>query len=87
MLKLLLVLIAACATAELFWWIVGIAAVVGVVWYVSRGYRAAAAEERAERLESRRRAQALAADADREHRLVLADDDRGYYGQFPPTVT
>lgn len=84
MIKLFLLLVVACASAEWFWWIVGTVVVVGVVWYALLGFRIADAEVRAERAEARRQAEALAARADQQHALVLTDDDRGYYGGHPP---
>ncbi|MCX2931428.1 hypothetical protein ORI20_14175 [Mycobacterium sp. CVI_P3] len=87
MLKLFLVLIAACAAAEWFWWIVGTVAVIVLGVYVARGYRAAAAEDRAERASARRHARELAARADEQNALILAGDDRGMYGENRPAIT
>ncbi|QGH75142.1 hypothetical protein SEA_DIRKDIRK_31 [Mycobacterium phage DirkDirk] len=42
------------------------------------GYRADQAAIRAKEM------RAIATQADREHRLVLAGDERGIYGKYPP---
>jgi hypothetical protein len=57
-------------------WIVGAAVVVGALWFLAmRVWRAsAAAAARA----------AICGRADEQHRWVLADDDRGVYGDYPP---
>lgn len=65
-----------------FWWIVAIVAPVAVAWL---GYRLwqrhlvasdAAAAERV----------ALADRADEQHYQVLADDEHGTYGEYPPAI-
>jgi lysylphosphatidylglycerol synthetase-like protein (DUF2156 family) len=63
-----------------FWWIVAILAVVAFAWMAQRAFREIEAEEVAEA----RRRQALIARCDRQHSWVMAGDDRGVYGQFPP---
>jgi nitrate/nitrite transporter NarK len=63
-----------------FWWIVAILAVVALAWMAQRAFREIEAEEAAD---ARRRA-AVAARADQQHAWVMAGDDRGVYGQFPP---
>ena len=46
-----------------------------------------AADRRAECIEAqRRRLAGLAARADEQHRLVMEDDERGVYGEFPPAA-
>ena len=63
-----------------FWWIVATAAVVGLVYY---GHRASlthcshVADLEAERAE-------LVPRADQQHAWVMAGDQRGTYGAFPP---
>lgn len=81
MIKLLVILIAACATAELFWWIVGGLLLATAVWYAVRTYRIAAAETAAEALTAHQDAHAIAARADQQHAWTLAGDARGTYGQ------
>jgi hypothetical protein len=76
MVKLLIVCLAAAATAEWFWWLVGGVAVAAVAWFAVRSYRAAAAELVADGLCAAR----VASRADEQHRQVLAGDDRGVYG-------
>lgn len=61
----------------MFWWVFailfGIALLIAVGWYVSR------------RLDARDAARAaIIARADEQHALILAGDDRGIYGEWPP---
>jgi hypothetical protein len=56
-----------------------VAAIVAVTWAVRAGNR------RAERVEAeRRRLAGIAARADRQHKFVLAGDERGVFGEYPP---
>ena len=66
-----------------FWWltVLTVVVVVAVRWGpgMHRRYQAAVAAER-------RRVAQLGARADEQHRWVLAGDDRGVYGAYPPAV-
>jgi hypothetical protein len=53
-----------------------------VAWLVVRGYRAAQAESAA----NARRRTALAARADEQHAGVMAGDERGVSGAYPPAA-
>jgi hypothetical protein len=67
-----------------FWWIVAAAAVAGLAWLAVRAYPVARA---AFETDARRRAEqaiALTRRADQQRALVMADDDRGVYGLYPP---
>ena len=67
-----------------FWWL--IAGIVAVTYGVYRAVRAI--DRHAERVEAeRRRLAEIAARADEQHRLVLAGDDRGVFGEYPPATT
>lgn len=79
--KQLLVFLLVVGVVVAYWpWLVGLGALAAVVWYVcwrlewAGQLRAARAQE----------LEALAARADREHRWVMAGDDRGVYGMYPP---
>ena len=67
-------------------------ALVVTVWAVIVGTVCVAvavrmADRRAERIEAqRRRLAGLAARADEQNRLVMAGDERGVYGEFPPAA-
>ena len=67
-------------------------AVVATVWVVivgtvCVGVAVRMADRRGERIEAqRRRLAGLAARADQQHRLVMQGDERGVYGEFPPTA-
>ena len=79
---MVIVLFAAVFVAHFFWLLVGFAAVsvIGRLvggWLARRDDRAIAA---------RRRDAALCARADRQNQLVLAGDDRGVYGEYPPQM-
>jgi lysylphosphatidylglycerol synthetase-like protein (DUF2156 family) len=63
-----------------FWWILAILAVVALVWMAQRAFRDI---EPAEVAEARRRA-AVVKRADQQHAWVMAGDNRGVYGQYPP---
>jgi hypothetical protein len=63
-----------------FWWIAAILAVVALVWMAQRAFREIEAEEAAEA----RRQAAVAKRADQQHAWVMAGDDRGKYGAYPP---
>lgn len=82
MVKLLLVLVAACATAEWFWWFVGAAVLGVVVWLAVRGYKTTVAEIEADQ----QKAAEIVARADEQHAWALAGDDRGIYGFVPPEL-
>jgi hypothetical protein len=64
------------------WWIAaalgGVALLLGLLWLVIYPARRVDARD-----ENRL---ALAGRADQQHALVLAGDDRGTYGQYPPQV-
>jgi hypothetical protein len=62
-----------------YWWLAG---AVAVGWFGYRGYLIAAAEWREDLTEK----QQLIADADRQHAQVLAGDERGVYGHYPPAA-
>jgi hypothetical protein len=63
-----------------FWRIIAVAAVVGFVWMAERAFREIAAAEAAEA----RRQAAVVKRADQQHAWVMAGDNRGVYGQYPP---
>jgi hypothetical protein len=65
-----------------FWWIIAIAAVATLVWMAQRAFREIDAAEAAEA----RRQAAVVKRADRQHAWVMAGDDRGVYGAYPPAV-
>jgi hypothetical protein len=65
-----------------FWWIIAIAAVAALVWMAQRAFHEIAAAEAAEA----RRQAAVAKRADQQHRWVIAGDERGVYGAYPPAV-
>jgi hypothetical protein len=67
-----------------FWWIVAAAAVAGLAWLAVRAYPVARAEFEADARRRAERAIALIQPADQQHALVMADDDRGVYGRYPP---
>jgi hypothetical protein len=67
---------------KFWWWIVGAAVLVGVccvIAWLARQY----ADRRDARLAE---LAALVARADRQHAQVLAGDERGIFGEFPPAV-
>lgn len=57
------------------WWLLAAAAISATVWIAVRGHRSRQAE-----------IAAIAARADQEHRWVLAGDERGVYGRYPPAA-
>ena len=66
-----------------FWWIVAALAAVALVYFARRwwlAHRRRVAEREAEHA-------AIAARADQQHAWVLAGDDRGVCGAYPPAVT
>jgi hypothetical protein len=66
-----------------FWWLIALAVGVVLVWRFGPAvYR----EYRADGAARRRQLSAIAARADQQHRFVLAGDDRGLYGQYPPAA-
>lgn len=65
-----------------FWWIVAVAAVAGFVWMTVKAFQDIAAQEA---VEARRRA-VVVRRADQQHAWMLAGDDRGVYGQYPPAA-
>ena len=67
-----------------FWWIVAAAAVAGLAWLAVRAYRVARAEFEADARRRAEQAIALIRRADQQHALVMADDNRGVHGLFPP---
>lgn len=65
----------------LYWkWLVAIVVLVWIVNLARRGYRTARADAAEEAL----RCAQLVARADREHAQVMAGDERGIWGKFPP---
>ena len=64
---------------RLIWWILGAVALV-VLFYVVRAQLRAA---RARADVAARRAAAIAARAEQQHRWVLRGDERGVYGEYP----
>jgi hypothetical protein len=67
-----------------FWWIVAAAAVAGPAWLAVRAYPVARGEFEADARRRAVQAFALIRRADQQHALVMADDDRGVYGRYPP---
>jgi hypothetical protein len=63
-----------------FWWIAGALAIAALAWMVHRAFQDI---EAAEVAEARRQA-AVAKRADQQHRWVIAGDERGVYGAYPP---
>ena len=66
-----------------FWWIVAALAAVALVYFARRwwlAHRQRVAEREAEHA-------AIAARADQQHAWVLAGDDRGVCGAYPPAIT
>jgi hypothetical protein len=66
-----------------YWWLIALVIAAVVAWRAAPGmwrrHRAAVAAER-------RRIEQLGARADQQHRRVLAGDDRGVFGQYPPAA-
>jgi nitrate/nitrite transporter NarK len=72
-----------------FWWIAAIAAVAALIWMARQAFRSVEAieaedDERA-KAEARRLA-AVARRADQQHAWVIAGDERGVYGAYPPMI-
>ena len=71
------------------WWIAAMAAVAALIWMAQQAFRSIEAIEAEDaqraQAEARRRA-AVAKRADQQHRWVLAGDDRGVYGAYPPAA-
>ena len=65
-----------------FWWIVAVAAGVGLIWMAQKAFREIEAEE----TDAARQRAALVLRADQQHAWVLAGDDRGTYGHYPPAT-
>jgi hypothetical protein len=65
-----------------FWWIVALAAVAALIWGAQLAFR----EIRAEEVAEARRQAAVARRADQQHAWVMAGDDRGVYGAYPPAT-
>jgi hypothetical protein len=66
-----------------FWWIVAALAAVALVYFARRWWLAhheCVADREAEHA-------AIAARADQQHAWVLAGDDRGIYGAYPPATS
>jgi hypothetical protein len=78
---LLLAVLIAAALILKYW-----PAIVGIIAVTYAGYRVVRAVERhAERVEAdRRRLAGIAVRADRQHAWVLAGDERGVFGEYPP---
>ncbi|WP_324666440.1 Hypothetical protein MUW33_2782 [Mycobacterium canetti] len=57
----------------LFWWVAGGVAVYAAVWWLWWEHQAATAERAA-----------MAARADQQHAQIMAGDERGVYGDYPP---
>jgi hypothetical protein len=70
-----------------FWWIVAVTAVVGLTWLAARRYPIARAEFEADTRHRAQRAAALVRRADQQHAWVMAGDDRGVYGAYPPAAS
>jgi membrane protein implicated in regulation of membrane protease activity len=72
-----------------FGWIAAIAAVAALVWIARQAFRSIdsieAEDAQRAQAEARRRA-AVAARADQQHAWVMARDDRGVYGLYPPAA-
>jgi len=64
---------------KFFWWILGAAALTGLLFLL----RALVREDRARRTAIARRHAEMAARAETQHRWVLQGDDRGVYGDYP----
>ncbi|MCV7354520.1 hypothetical protein [Mycolicibacterium fluoranthenivorans] len=73
--------IVAVVTAELFWWIVGGAAIACVGWLIYREWETRLWERLAADVENAE----IIARADEQHALALAGDPRGTYGIYPPS--
>lgn len=73
-------LVLAALVVHFFWWLVAIVVTVVAARLVGRWL--AASEDR--EVARWRRDEEIAARADREHQLVMAGDERGVYGQYPP---
>jgi hypothetical protein len=67
-----------------FWQMVAVAAVAGVAWLAVRAYPVARAEFEADARRRAEQAIALIWRADQQHAFVMADDERGVYGLYPP---
>jgi hypothetical protein len=65
-----------------FWWIAAALAVAALVWMAQRAFREISVMEAA----AARRQAAVVKRADRQHAWVMAGDDRGVYGAYPPAV-
>ncbi|WP_203799865.1 hypothetical protein [Mycobacterium heckeshornense] len=78
--QLFAVLLLVGIVAHFIWWIIGMAAIVLMAWTLKRAYRDMCAARDARR----RQVAELAARADRQHAWVMAGDDRGIYGDYPP---
>lgn len=65
-----------------FWWIVAAVA----IWWAYQGYLEAVAELETEHAARVAEGDRLVANADREHGWILADDERGIFGEFPPAL-
>lgn len=70
-----------------YWqWIVGIVLVVLIIRALPVALREWQAEQAAVQAARKARDAALVARADREHAQVMAGDERGIWGQYPPAV-
>ena len=65
-----------------FWWIVAAVAVVAAVYFGRQLWRAHCARVAELKAEHAR----IAARADQQHAWVLAGDDRGVFGAYPPAT-
>jgi hypothetical protein len=78
------VLLLALGFVVMFWWvfaiIIGLLLLVAGVWLLSRWLDARDAARDAALA-------AIVARADEQHAWVLAGDDRGLYGEYPPAAT
>ena len=79
----LIVLLFAVGVVGHFAWLLALFAAAATVGRLVGGILARADDRQ---LERRRRAAEIRARADRQHAAVLAGDDRGVYGDYPPAA-
>lgn len=80
--QLIAVLLVVGIIVRFIWWIVGIACLAVAVWACKRAYTQIRASQQARRQQLAE----LAARADQQHAWVLAGDERGVYGVYPPAA-
>ncbi|KMV23314.1 hypothetical protein [Mycobacterium heckeshornense] len=80
--QLIAVLLLVGIIAHFIWWIVGFTCLALAIW----AGRRACGEILAARHARLRQLAELAARADQQHAWVLAGDERGIYGNYPPAI-